>query len=374
MEIQYRETRSDFIRWHRLNKTGVVSQWRNYLLVAFALLPAALVLWTLQSIYAALWMSMAMIVMLVFAGYRYVVPLVRFPLCDHVDTFNHHITTRKSCHSIVQWKWERIEEIRETKKDFQFWRNDVSNVLPKRALSLDQQNELRDLLKEVQQPAGDSPPLPLYQDRILSEGKFPVYRYQMSSVDSKQIMSSKLRLYENRHLKSTQKAGSVIRRSFRFGVLLLLLIFVILRLVRANVVFSEIARDLLICLIPFLILWLILRTRTWFKITRLFKLPSDELSVRLCHDGLAMGAPDYVSLLHWNDVTGLLANDHYVGFRTIHSLIHLIPMRAIGDETAVEAFFSTVVELKAVADKEAAAVVQREPVRSDNPYQPPMSQ
>ena len=39
MEIRYRETRNDFIRWHRLNKTGVMSQWRSYLVIALALLP-----------------------------------------------------------------------------------------------------------------------------------------------------------------------------------------------------------------------------------------------------------------------------------------------------------------------------------------------
>lgn len=376
MEIRYRETRSDFIRWHRLNKTSVMSQWRNYLIVSMALLPAAFVLWMLQSTYAALWMSMATMVMLILAGYRWFVPLVRFPLCEHVDTFDRHIGKRKSSSSIVQWKWERIEEIRETKKDFQFWRNDLSSVLPKHALSLGQQKELRDLLKEVQQPAGDSPPLPLYQDRILSDGAFPVYRYQMSSVDAKQVMSSKLKPYQNADSNSKQKTGSVSRRLFRvgFGFLLFWLIYAILMFVRVNAIFSNVIRDLLICLLPFLILWLIARTRSWLRITRLFKLPSDELSVRLCHDGIAMGAPDYASLLHWNDVASLLVNDHYIGFRTIHSLIHLIPMRAIGDEAAVEGFLETVVELKSVADKEAATVVQREPFLSDNPYQTPLSQ
>ncbi len=374
MEIRYRETRSDFIRWHRLNKTGVMSQWRNYLIVCMALLPTAFILWAFHSNYSALWMSIAAIVMLMLAGYRWFVPLVRFPLCEHVDVFDRHLGTRRSSSSIGQWKWERIEEIRETKKEFQFWRNDVGSILPKRVLTVDQENEVRNLLKEVQQPVADSPPLPLYQDRFLSESVFPVYRYQMSSVDAQQIVSSKLRPYESNDSNGVRKSGSMVRQLFGFVFLLSVFLWATAFFFRADILFSDVTRDLLICLMPFVVLWLIARTRSWFRITRLFKLPSDEISVRLCHDGLAIGAPDYVSLLHWNDVTGLLANDHYLGFRTIHSLIHLVPMRAIGDETAVERFMENVVELKSVADKEAAAVAQSEPVDSDNPYQAPMSQ
>ena len=96
MEVRYRETRSDFIRWHRLNKTRVMSQWRSYLMVALALLPTSLLLWAYQATYAALWMSMATVFMLAWAGYRYFVPLVRFPLSEHIDVFDRHVGKREN--------------------------------------------------------------------------------------------------------------------------------------------------------------------------------------------------------------------------------------------------------------------------------------
>lgn len=49
-------------------------------------------------------------------------------------------------------------------------------------------------------------------------------------------------------------------------------------------------------------------------------------------------------------------------------------MRVIGDEEDVERFLETAAELKDVADRETASVVQGEPVQSDNPYQAPMSE
>ena len=81
-----------------------------------------------------------------------------------------------------------------------------------------------------------------------------------------------------------------------------------------------------------------------------------------------------MSLLHWNDVSGFLVNDHFIGFRTIHSLVHLLPMRVIGDAADVERFLQTATGLKDVADREAAAVVLTGPVQSDNPYQAPLSE
>lgn len=375
MEIRYRETRGDFIRWHRLNKTRVMSQWRSYLLVSLALLPTSLLLWAYQATYAALWMSMATVFMLACAGYRYFVPLVRFPLSEHTDEFDRHAATRKTGNSIAQWKWERIEEVRETGKEFQFWRNDIASVLPKRVLSLDQQDEMRMLVKETQErPAGDSPPLPLYQERILGEGPFSVYRYQMSSADASQITGSRLKLYENDTPQRAQKSRSAGWRGFRILFRLGLFLSAMLIVARAGLAFPGLAETILICALPFFVLGLYSRLRSRFSSTRVFKLPSDEISARLCHDGMAMGASDYVSLLHWNDVTAFLVNDHFVGFRTIHSLIHLLPMRVIGDEAEVERFLQTAASLKEVADREAATVVQNEPVHSDNPYQAPMSQ
>ena len=375
MEIRYRETRSDFIRWHRLNKTRVMSQWRSYMTVAVTLLPTSLILWAYQATYAALWMSMAGVFMLACAGYRYYVPLVRFPLCERLDTFDRNMGTRKSGDSIGQWKWERIEEIRETKRDFQFWRNDVASVLPKHALSPDQQDELRVLFKDAREhPAGDSPPLPLYQDRILSESQFPVYRYQMSSVDAQQITGSRLRPYESDGSQVAQKSRTAVWRWFRILLRLLVFLSAMMIVARAGAVFSGLIETILICLLPFLLLWLYARWRVRFSGTRVFKLPSDEISARLCHDGVVMGASDYVSLLHWNDVSRFLVNDHFIGFRTIHSLIHLLPMRTIGDKANVERFLEMAASLKDVADREAATVVQSEPVQSDNPYQAPMSQ
>jgi len=371
MEIRYRETRGDFVRWHRLNKTGVTSQWRSYFIVALTLLPTAFVLWMLQSTYAVLWMSIAASYMLLCTGYRYFVPLVRFPLSERSDTFDLHGATRECSNSIAQWKWERIEEIRETKKEFQFWRNDIGNLLPKHKLSPEQQEELRTLIAEVRQrPAGDSPPLPLYQDRVLNESRFPVYRYHMSSVDAEQIMGSKLRPYGDVDSSTARKPGTILRRLLRllFGVLLALLVM------RAAVGIPGIVGISLICLTPFLILWLIARVRSRMKVTRMFKLPSDEITARLCDDGLVMGAPDYLSLLHWSDVSGVLVSDHYIGFRTIHSLIHLLPMRVIGDQATVEQFLDTVIDLKDVADRKSAGVIQVVPVHSDNPYQAPMSE
>ena len=372
MEIRYRETRSDFIRWHRLNKTHVMSQWRSYLMVALALLPTSLLLLAYQATYAALWMTMAGGFMLAWAGYRYYVPLVRFPLSEHTDVFDRHVGKRKTGNSIGQWKWERIEEARETGKDFQFWRNDIASILPKRALSPDQQNEMRILIKEAQErPAGDSPPLPLYQERILSESQFPVYRYQMSSTDASQITGSRLRPYERDIASVAQKSRSAFRRwlSFLFGLVLCFSVLVIIA--RAGLAFPGLGETILICALPFFILWLYVRLRTRLKLTRVFKLPSDEISARLCHDGIVMGSSDYVALLHWNDVTAFWVNDHFIGFRTIHSLIHLLPMRVIGGEAEVERFLETAAGLKDVADREAAVVVQSEPVQSDNPYQPP---
>jgi len=93
----------------------------------------------------------------------------------------------------------------------------------------------------------------------------------------------------------------------------------------------------------------------------------------LCDDGLVMGAPDYLSLLHWSDVSGVLVSDHYIGFRTIHSLIHLLPMRVIGDQAAVEQFLDMAIDLKDVANRKSAGVIQVVPVQSDNPYQAPMN-
>lgn len=375
MEIRYRETRSDFIRWHRLNKTRVMSQWRSYLMVSVALVPTSILLWAYQSQYAALWMGIATAYMLIFAGYRYFVPLARFPLSLHVDEFDRHAATRKTGNTIGQWKWERIEEIRETGKEFQFWRNDIASVLPKRVLSPDQENELRVLLREAQEsPAGDSPPLPLYQQRILAESPFSVYRYQMSSTDAQQITGSSLRSYQrdNAHSDKTSRGG--MKRWLRILIRMVLLLIGTLIVFRASTAFSGFAETMMICLLPFIALWLFVRLRSRFGLTRVFKLPSDEISARLCHDGLAIGASDYVSLLHWNDVTMFLVNDHFIGFRTIHSLIHLLPMRAIGDESEVDQFLETAAGLKDVADREAATVVQSEPVQSDNPYQAPMSQ
>ena len=133
-------------------------------------------------------------------------------------------------------------------------------------------------------------------------------------------------------------------------------------------------RDVLICAIPFFILPLISRVYSRYRKPRLFKLPSDEISVRLCPDGVVMGASDFISLVHWNDVTSLYVNDHFIGFRTIHHMIHIVPKRAIGDKLDVERFVEIAAGLKEVADREATTVVQSEPVHSDNPYQAPMSQ
>ena len=375
MEIRYRETRNDFIRWHRLNKTGVMSQWRSYLVIALALLPTSVILWVYQSTYAGLWMSMATVLMLIWAGYRYFVPLVRFPLSECVDMFDRDVGTRITSKSIGQWKWERIEETRETKQDFQFWRNDVGSILPKRVLSPDQQAELRNLFEEIQQhPAGDSPPLPLFEERILSESKFPVYRYQMSSADADQIIGSKLKPYESDASNGPQNSGDTLMRWLKNLFRILLFVTVMLIFARAGLAFPGLIETIVICLMPFLIIWLYARLRSRFRVTRLFKLPSDEICARLWHDGIVMGATDYVSLLHWNDVSGFLVNDHFIGFRTIHSLIHLLPMRVIGDEEDVERFLETAAELKDVADRETASVVQSEPVQSDNPYQAPMSE
>ena len=374
IELRYQETKADFIRWHRMNKTGVMSQWRSYLIVALTLLPTAFVLWLYQSNYAAIWMVLAAIFMLTCAGYRYCVPLVRFPLSEHADSFDHRMGTRKSSSSIGQWKWERVEEIRETRKDFQFWRNDIASVLPKHSLSVEQQNELRTLFKEAkEQPAGDSPPLPLFQDRILSESEFPVYRYQLSSADARQITGSRLRPYESNVSNEVQGSSVSLRRWIAIPFRLLLLACGLLIITRAGLVFSGLVGTFVICLLPFLVLWLYARVRSRFKVTRVFKLPSDEISARLCHDGIALGASDYASLLHWNDVSGFLVNDHFIGFRTIHSLIHLLPMRVIGDQAEVERFLETAVGLKDVVDRAAAVVVQSQPVQSDNPYQAPMS-
>ena len=84
MEIRYRETRNDFVRWHRLNKTGVVARWKNYLLVAATLLPSAIVLFLLGSWYATLWVAVAIAVMLCFSVYRFFCPLVSFSMSQHV--------------------------------------------------------------------------------------------------------------------------------------------------------------------------------------------------------------------------------------------------------------------------------------------------
>ena len=184
---------------------------------------------------------------------------------------------------------------------------------------------MRILIKEAQErPAGDSPPLPLYQERILSESQFPVYRYQMSSVDASQITGSRLRPYEREASQSGQKSRAAGWRWLRILRRWFLFIGTLLIVARAGLAFPGLGETILICTLPFFILWLYARLRTRLKLTRVFKLPSDEISARLCHDGIVMGASDYVSLLHWNDVTAFWVNDHFIGFRTIHSLIHLI--------------------------------------------------
>ena len=375
IEIRYRETQADFVRWHRLNKTGVMSQWRSYLIVALTLTPTAFILWACQSTYAALWMCMAAMFMQACAGYRYFFPLVRFPLSEHVDSFDHLVATRKFSKSIGQWKWERIEEVRETKKDFQCWRNDIASTLPKRALTTEQRNDLRTLFKEAKSnPAGDSPPLPLFQDRILGESQFTVYQYQLSSADANKITGSRLRPYESHVSEYDQASNAALGRWAKILFRLLLMVCVMLLVFGAGTAFPGLIGTILICLLPFIILWLYARLWSRFKVTRVFKLPSDEISARLCHDGIALGAADFVSLLHWNDVSGFLVNDHFIGFRTIHSLVHLLPMRVIGDAADVERFLQTATGLKDVADREAAAVVLTGPVQSDNPYQAPLSE
>jgi hypothetical protein len=376
MEIRYRETRSDFIRWHRLNKTGVVARWRNYLLVAATLLPSAMVLFFLGSWYATLWVAVAMAVMLCFGVYRFFWPLVLFPMSQHVDSFEVKMAARTVSRSVTQWKWERIEEYRETRKDFQFWRLDFCSTVPKRALSAEQKQEQSELIAKVQQePAGDSPPLPLFCERILGDGGYPVYQFQYRAADVSQILDSPLKPYRS-------VPASTIRRSrWRVWVQYAFLAFVsvfgcvaILRMVGQQNIVGSFLRDVLICAIPFFILPLIMRAYARFRKPRLFKLPSDEISVRLCPDGVAMGASDFISFVHWNDVTSLYTNDHFIGFRTIHHMIQIVPKRAIGEEAEVERFLKTAASLKEVADREAATVVQSEPVHSDNPYQAPMSQ
>lgn len=376
MEIRYRETRNDFVRWHRLNKTGVVARWKNYLLVAATLLPSAIVLFLLGSWYATLWVAVAIAVMLCFSVYRFFCPLVSFPMSQHVGLFDSNMATRTVSRSITQWKWERIEEYRETRTDFQFWRLDVGSVVPKRALSAEQRQELSELIARVQQkPAGDSPPLPLFSEKILDDGGYPVYRFQYRAADVSQILESPLKPYQS-------ASESAIRRSrwsvwIQCAFLASVCVFgciALLRMVGQRNIVGYFLRDVLICAIPFFILPLISRVYSRYRKPRLFKLPSDEISVRLCPDGVVMGASDFISLVHWNDVTSLYVNDHFIGFRTIHHMIHIVPKRAIGDKLDVERFVEIAAGLKEVADREATTVVQSEPVHSDNPYQAPMSQ
>jgi hypothetical protein len=376
MEIRYRENRQDFIRWHRLNKTGVVSQWRNYLLVAAALVPAAITLAILGSNYATLWVSIAIAVMLFLAVFRYFVPLVAFKPRDAIDTFNDHMLTRKGSRSITQLKWEVIEEFRETGRDFEFWRLDVGSIVPKGSMSDEQKQQLRELIARVQTtPSGDSPAVPVYAERILADGDFPVYRYQYDSTDAGRISGSPLRPYQTSSSEVNRRSGG--RLLLQFGFLTFACVFgctMVIREIRQQDFLGMVLRDLLVCMIPFLALLVISRIRTRFRITKLFRLPTDEIAVRPCHDGIVMGTADAVSLIHWTDINSFYVNDHFVGLHTIHQTIQMIPKRAIGDEAAVERFIESAIELKNVADRETVQVAQAEPVHSDNPYQAPMNQ
>ena len=380
MEIRYHITQKELARWHRLNRTGVMAQWRAYLLVAVALIPSLVGLVALQSFYASLWMVMATVIMLGYAAWSYQFGSAQYAAgyeCIERLTSTEKLSTFSR--SEAQVKWQRFEELKETKLDFLFWHLGRCSMIPKRAIAADQLPQVRQLLDSIRaKPAGDSPALPRYQQTIEQEHSYPLMRYHYTAEDVAKIMITPFQLCgDSFKFETAERPKSKRRRwlrvfsifGFSFFVGYLLMWVAGLNGIRGASGTS--LRDVLICLAPFAILAIYSRFIRFRSRKNPPRVPTSEVLAGLSEEGITFGDSEAIVFYHWADVTAFYQNQDFVGFKTVNYLINVLPKRVLGDAQEVVTFMQTADELKRTVAKSEMPAVNTVRPESDNPYQPP---
>lgn len=380
LELRYPFTNADLARWHRLNKTVTMQPWRSYLLVTLALLPSTAWLIYSGAFYASIWMSVATLVMLLYAGWHFFAAghgnADGYPC---IERLTDDAKLSRFSKSFAQTKWHRFEDFRETTEDFQFWRLDRCSLIPKQPLSETQVSETREFVQRVRNlTAGDSGPLPGYSETILTDSPHPIYRYHYTAEDMRRMLQSRFVAYDGRSTGHSVGRSSthgtnvpLWRRVLRVaGLTALAVALLILSVAPGRGLSGELFRQFLICLLPFALLLAWARVSMFLRRRQTMKVPPDEIEMRVSNDGVAFGDADAIVFYHWTDVQGVYVNADFIGLRTINQLINVLPQRVIGDAAAVEQFIELMLDLKRNCVSDAPTAGSSDAL-SDNPYQPP---
>ncbi len=275
--------------------------------------------------------------------------------------------------------WSSFQKANEADDHFLLSHYETVLAIPKRVVPIDQLDALRRLIARHVDGADSPRELTEYRDWFADDSNYPIYRFSWTDDDIQHIYESQLREFVR--TKSIPVQAAPQRSRWLTLVVIFLLAFLGSFMafyfagefahtpaaqVWTKIVFVPVA---LAC--PFVLGYL------WWKFTvkktreTPFKIPRDEISVRLTDSHLLIGFPEAVSRYGWQDIKSFVYNEHFIGFCPKNGLIHVISNRAFGGCNQALEFLRKADELRESLSENAIPVSNVEGVESFNPYQPP---
>ena len=287
-------------------------------------------------------------------------------------TVNESGLCEKYCESEFHRHWSAFQRVYEVDSHFLFHHYSSVTAIPKRAVPVDQLDELRGIIDQYF-PAAGKQQLAEYSDWFQQENDFSIHRFSWQDEDVEKIYASKMEPFD----PLNSKAKPTKRISKRWIVYLVL--FCGLSLFAFALEPREGVQGMLkLFFIPFALACPFLLGYIWWRHTvkksrsATFRFPEEEISVLLTESHLVIGFPVAASRYGWEDIKSFVYNEYFVGFVPQNGMIHLISNRAFGGMENGLDFLRVADKLR--FDESDDPSVEEKPkdvVESGNPFQPP---
>ena len=269
--------------------------------------------------------------------------------------------------------WSSIQKGYETDDHFLFHHFSSVIAIPKRAVPVEQFEEMRNVLDQRIKEEPEGIELDEFSAWLGGDQHQKVHWFTWAEQDLAKIYESPMTPFDPIHSKANPPK-KISKRWIGYSTIylgLVVIAFSIEPLNEANHIWKRILMPLALA-IPFLV------GRMWWRHTNkvaretAFKFPPDEIGVAITTEHLVVGFPTAMSRYGWEDIRSFVFNQSFVGFVPQNGMIHLISNRAFGGmENALDFLRSADRFREQSVDDSSRKSNRQAAAETGNPYQTP---
>lgn len=326
-EFQLEQEEKDYL--NKLNKVRMTTPLKLIGVITAAVSPSILILVLLES-WFVLGLAILFVSILLWTGVR---QLQRPPAkVDRGIALSPTAITETVGKARTTIKWDRVDDIRESRFGFLFERKDRFSLLPRRVMDSTQADEVREFLLKIRnEPENGHLPLPEFNDYFIHRDGGEAHRYKYRDDDVGNNFAPLIVRINPKELSVNDVARRMKPRKNWFRFALLALSVVPLGILTSMAMHNhDFSAGLMIVALtfPFLFLFGGSLFERWITRRNLPRIPREENVVRILTDGWAVGDENAVSFSRWSKSTEFFLSQTFVGIRSESQIVQLIPVRA----------------------------------------------